>query len=46
MAEIGVPERRRVLIPQTLPTENPYSEPPVKEPTKEPALPVPEKVPA
>lgn len=43
MGEIGQPERRRVVIPQTLPTENPYSEPPVrrdepvKEPVKEPA---------
>ncbi len=36
MAEIGNPEKRRVLIPQTVPTENPYSEPPHHvEPAKE-----------
>ena len=47
MAEIGVPERRRVLIPQTIPAEpNPYAEPPrTFPPEKEPAF-VPERVPA
>jgi hypothetical protein len=33
MAEIGEPLRRRVLVPQTLPTENPYVDnPPPKTP--------------
>ena len=41
MAEIGVPEKRRVLIPQTIPAEpNPYTTP-VPEPEKV----EPEKVP-
>ncbi len=38
MAEIGIPEKRRILIPQTVP-EEPYTAP--KEPVK-----APEKVPA
>ncbi len=37
MAEIGIPEKRRVLIPQTIPTENPYIDPPVKTPDSVPA---------
>ncbi len=43
MAEIGIPEKRRILIPQTVPEEpNPYTEPvKPKEPVK-----APEKVPA
>ncbi len=37
MAEIGVPEKRRILIPQTVPEEpSPYVEP-VKAPEKVPA---------
>jgi hypothetical protein len=43
MAEIGDPVRRRVLIPQTVPTENPYADPRrVRPPEKEPVL-VPER---
>lgn len=45
MGEIGIPEKRRVLIPQTVPTENPYTEPPHREPAKEPVK-APEKTPA
>ncbi len=46
MAEIGIPEKRRVVIPQTLPNENPYTEPAPREPVKEEPVKTPEKVPA
>lgn len=46
MAEIGQPERRRVLVPQTIPAEpNPYVEPPKVKPAENPAEAEPEKVP-
>lgn len=40
MAEIGEPERRRVLVPELPEIQEPIPAPPVKEPVKEP-----EKVP-
>lgn len=41
MAEIGEPLRRRVVIPQTVPGEAPYVDPPERPvaPVKEPATP-------
>ena len=37
MAEIGVPERRRVLVPEVKPVEAPPTPTPQKVPEKEPA---------
>lgn len=41
MAEIGIPEKRRIVIPQTIPAEPaPHVKPPQKDPVKTPAEPV------
>jgi len=46
MAEIGVPVRRRVLVPETEPAEpSPYPREPKPKPIEQPAS-EPEKVPA
>lgn len=46
MAEIGVPVRRRVLVPQTIPADSPYTQPPQRPaPAVEPVK-VPEREPA
>ena len=47
MAEIGIPIRRRVLVPSTEPLETPYPSPPKRDapPAEQPAT-EPEKEPA
>jgi hypothetical protein len=47
MAEIGVPVRRRVLVPETIPAEpSPYPQQPKRDAPAEQPVTLPEKVPA